>query len=29
MKRGLREKSLHRKDPLKIDNADADRVMTH
>ena len=29
MKRGWREKSRHRKYPLKIDNADADRVMTH
>ena len=29
MKRGWREKSLHRKCPLKTDNADADRAMTH
>ena len=29
MKRGWREKLLHRKCPLKTDNADADRAMTH
>ena len=29
MKRGWREKPLHRKYTLKTDNADADRATTH